>query len=142
MAISDSNPSDVESMSRELSSAFQGTLSWKWDKRFETVLGEFPVNDVDKSRAVLERHLSHLFDSSNVGNGPALVRAVDDHLGGLWRGQLLFTSDPDRAALVFCCWWPWSDGKSVSIRIGVEYANLSDDEHAEKIKLFKSRFGF
>jgi hypothetical protein len=141
MAMSDSNPTDVENIGRELSSAFQGVLSWKWDKRFETVLAEFPVNDKDKIRAVLERHLSNIFDSSNIGNGPALARAVDDHFGGLWRGQLLFTSDPNRAALVYCSWWPWGDGKAISIRIGAEYENLSDSEHAEKMKFFKSGFG-
>jgi hypothetical protein len=141
MAISDSKQTDVENIGRELSSEFQGKLKWKWDKRFETVLAEFPVNDTDKIRAVLERHLNNIFDSSNVGNGPSLVRAVDDHFGGMRRGQLLFTSDPNRAALVYCSWWPWGDGKSISIRIGAEYENLSDSEHTEKMKLFKSGFG-
>nr|ART40932.1 L630 [uncultured bacterium] len=137
----DLTKSGIEEVCRELAKAFQGVLSWKWDKRFETVLAEFAVGDKDKIRAVLERHLSKTFDSSNVGNGPELVRAVDDHFGGLWPGQLLFASDPSPDALVYCTWWPWGDGKAISIRIGSEYKNLSDSDHAEKIQLFKGWFG-
>jgi hypothetical protein len=139
--MSDSKQIDCEAIGGLLSKAFHGVLKWKWDRRFETVLSEFPVEDKDKIRAVLVRYLNQTFDGSNVGNGPALVRAVDDHFGGLWPGQLLFTSDPAGSALVYCSWWPWGDGKSISIRVGMKYAKLSDSEHAEKIKLFKSAFG-
>ena len=138
--MSDLTKSDIEKVGRELSSAFQGVLSWKWDKRFETFLAEFPVDDKDKIREILERHLSHIFNSSNVGNAPMLVRKIDDRFGSLWPGQLLFTSDPNGDALLFCTWWPWGDGKSISIRIGSDYKDLADSEHVEKIQLFKSWF--
>jgi hypothetical protein len=135
------NNLDIEDICLKLSAAFQGVLSWKWDKRFETVLAEFAVNVKDKIRADLEQHLSSVFDSANVGNGSELVRAVDDRFGGLWPGQVLFTSDPNRDALVYCTWWPWGDGKAISLRIGSEYKNLSDSERADKIQLFKGWFG-
>lgn len=141
MVVDDLTKPDLENASRNLSSAFQGLLSWKWDKRFETLLAEFLVNDKDKIREILERHLNHLFNSSNVGNAPGLVRQIDDRFGGLWPGQLLFTSDPNEAALLFCTWWPWGDGKSISIRIGAEYKDLSNSEHDKKLQLFKGWFG-
>jgi len=139
--VSDLNKSDVENVCGELSRAFQGLLSWKWDDRFETVLAEFGVETKDKVRAILERYLSSTWDSANVGTAPEIVRTIDSDFGGLWPGQLLFTSDPNRDTLIFCAWWPWSDGKSTSIRIGPSYGQLSESEIDEKVDLFKKSFG-
>jgi len=133
----------IEKVCRELAGAFQGSLSWKWDRRFETVLAEFGVGKKENIRAILERYLSATWESSNVGNAPDIVRTIDDSLGGLRPGQFLFTSDPNRDALIFCTWWPWGDGKQISIRIGPFYndKDLSDSEVAEKIALFRNWFG-
>ena len=132
---------DIENVCRELAGAFQGILSWKWDRRFETVLAEFSVDKKENIRAILERYLSAIWDSANVGNAPDIVRTVESHFGGLWPGQLLFTSDPKRDALIFGTWWPWGDGKEISIRIGPSYGTLPDSKRDEQIQLFKSWFG-
>lgn len=113
----------------------------KWDSWTETVLAEFGVGDKDSIRAILERYLSSTWDSSNIGKAPDLVRMINSHLGGLRIGQLLFTSDPNQDAIVFCAWWPWGDGKTISIRIAPSYKNLSDSEKAEQIKLCRGWFG-
>jgi len=139
--VNDLDKSEVENVCRELSSAFQGTLTWKWDRRFETVLAEFGVDRKNNIRATLEQYLSVTWDSSNVGNAPDIVRVIDDRLGGLRSGQFLFTSDPNRDALIFCTWWPWGDGKDISIRVGPSYENLSDSERDENIQQFKVWFG-
>ena len=133
--------SNLEDICSELSRAFQGILSWKWDRRFETVLAEFSVEQKDRIRAILERHLKVTWDSSSVGHAPDAVRTICDHLGGLRPGQFIFTSVPSQDELIFCTWWPWGDGKEISIRIGPGYLHLSDSERAEKIQLFKSWFG-
>jgi hypothetical protein len=131
----------IEGVCRELSHAFQGVLTWEWDKRFETVLAEFSVDKKENVRAILERYLSATWDSSNVGDAPDIVRAIESHFGGLWPGQLLFTSDPKRDALIFGTWWPWGDGKEISMRIGPSYRTMTDAKRDEKIQLFKSWFG-
>jgi hypothetical protein len=69
------------------------------------------------------------------------VRIINSHLGGLMPGQLLFTSDPNQDALIFCAWWPWGDGKTISIRVGLYYMKLSDSEKAEQINHLKGWFG-
>jgi len=139
--MNDLNKSDVENVCRELLRGFQGVLSWQWDGRFETVLAEFSVDNKDSIRAILERCLSNIWDSSNIGYAPDIVRTINIRVGKLRSGQLLFTSDPSREALIFGAWWPWGDGKSISIRIGPFYKKISDSERAEKIQLFKSWFG-
>jgi hypothetical protein len=138
--VSDLNKSDVENVCRELLLAFQGVLSWKWDGRFETVLAEFGVVNKDSVRANLERYLSNIWDSSNIGHAPDIVRTINIRVARLRSGQLLFTSDPNRDAFIFCAWWPWGDGKTISIRIAPSYKKLSDSETAAKIQLFKGWF--
>jgi len=135
------NKPDIEGIGRELAAAFRGTLSWKWDRRFETVLAEFKVEQQQSIRADLQRYLEVTWDSANVGNAPEIVRGIHDQLGGIRPGQFLFTSSPSRAAVVFCTWWPWGDGKEISIRIGAAYDNLDDSERAERIQSLKSWFG-
>ena len=139
--MNDLNKSDVENVCGELSRGFQGVLSWQWDGRFEAVLAEFGVDKKDSIRAILERYLSNIWDSSNIGYAPDIVRTINIRVGKLRSGQLLFTSDPSLEAFIFCAWWPWGDGQTISIRIAPSYKKISDSERAEKIQLFKSWFG-
>ena len=134
--------SQIQETCTGLAGSFQGILSWKWDRRFETVLAEFRVDQKDQVRSVLERYLNCTYDSSNVGNGPDMVRAIETYFGGLWPGQLLFTSDPKGETLVFGTWWPWADGKEISIRIGVTFRDFEDPRRDQGIQLFKTWFGF
>ena len=136
----DLNKSDLENVCRELLSAFQGIFSWKWDSWLETVLAEFDVDNKDSTRAILERCLSSTWNSSNIGNAPDIVQIINSNLGGLRSGQLLFTSDPSQDSIIFCAWWPWGDGKTISIRIAPLYMKLLDSEKAEQIQLFKRWF--
>lgn len=137
----DLNKSDIENFCRELSRAFQGILVWKWDSWFEGVLAEFGVGDKDSIHASLERYLGSGWDSSTVGKAPDMVQIINSNFGGIRPGQLLFTSDPSQDAIIFCAWWPWGDGKTISIRIAPSCKNLSDPEKAEQTKLLKGWFG-
>ncbi len=137
----DLNKSNLENVCIELLSAFQGILSWKWDSWIEAVLAEFGVSDKDSIRAILERYFGNTWDSSNIAKAPDIVQMINSNLGGLRPGQLLFTSEPNQDAIIFGAWWPWGDGKTISIRIAPSYKKLSDSEKAEQIKLFKGWFG-
>ena len=139
--MNDASKADIEAVCRDLAHSFQGILSWKWDRRFETVLAEFGVGQEADVRAILENSLDVTWDSSSVGNATDIVRAISANFGGLRPGQLLFTSDPNRDALAFCMWWPWGNGKEISIRIGPTYKDLGDSERADKVELFRAWFG-
>jgi len=138
--LNDLNNSDVEIVCRELLSSFQGLLSWKWDGRFGTVLAECGVDNQDSVRTALGRHLGVTWDSSSIATAPDIVRTINIRVANLRSGQLLFTSDPNPGAVVFCAWWPWDNGKTVSLRMAPFYKKLADSEYAKKIQLFKSWF--
>ena len=137
----DTNKAEVENDCKELLSAFQGILSWKWDSRYETVLAEFDVANKDSFRVIIDRYFRSTWDSSNINKAPRTAKKVNIDLGKLRTGQMLFTSDTTRTAYIYCAWWPWGNGKTISIRIAPCYKRLPDPEKAEKILQFKGWFG-
>ena len=139
--MSDPAEKGLETHCRRLSIAFQGVLSWKWDGRLETVLAEFGTGKKDDIRAILEQFLPMAWDSSNIDNAPDIVQTVSGHLGGLWPGQRLLTSEPEGDIPIFCAWWPWGDGKTISIRIAPFCQTVSDSEKVGKIQVLKTCFG-
>jgi hypothetical protein len=134
------NKLDLENICRGLVSVFQGVLSWQWDRRFETILAEFAVDNKNNIRLILDQYLGNTWDSSTIGGAPGMVQTITDRLGGLMAGQLLFTSDPGLDTLVFCAWWPWGDGKTISIRLAPAFAKSLDLEKAEQINRFRGWF--
>ena len=109
--------SDLEKISRKLLSASRGVLSWKWDHRFEAFLAEFSSDKRDEFRSILERDFSKVWDNLNIREAPDIVQMCNDNFGGLRSGQLLFTTDQSQDFFVCGAWWPWSDGKTISLRI-------------------------
>jgi len=109
--------SDLEKISRKLLSATRGVLSWKWDHRFEAFLAEFSVDKRDEFRSILERDFSNVWDSSNIREAPDIVKMCSNRFGGLRSGQLLFTTGPSQDVFICGAWWPWGDGRTISLRI-------------------------
>ena len=137
----DLNTSDIEDICRKLMDACQGVLSWEWDSRFESVLAKISADKKDRVHEVLKRYLTTVWDRTNIDKASGTVQTVIDQIGGLMSGQLLFTSDPEKDAFVFCAWWPWGDGKTISVRIAPACRNQSGSEEGELIRQFKGWFG-
>ena len=109
--------SDLEEVSGEFLNAFRGVLSWKWDHRFEAFLTEFSADKRDEFRSILERNFSNVWDSSNIREAPDVVKMCNNNFGGLRSGQLLFNTDPSQDVFICGAWWPWGDGRTISLRI-------------------------
>ena len=133
----DLNQSNIESICRQLFDEFRGILSWKWDDRTGTILAEFSADKEKDIRAILEKFLTISFDSSTINTAPQIVQTLDNHLGGLRPTQLLFCSHPSHDAFVFCAWWPWGNGMTISLRIAALDANLSKPEANKLVELLK-----
>ncbi len=116
-------------------------LKWKWDSRFETILSEFDVKDTDTIKLKLSRQMDIEWNSENTGGAPELIQIIIDYFGGLNPDQILFTSDPDVDGILLCAWWPWGNGKTVSIRMAVFADSLSDEENDKLTLIFRNWFG-
>jgi len=133
--------SGPESVCRELSGRFQGMLSWKWDDRYQTALAEFNIDNRAYIHDALIRRLDRIWDGSTIETAPEAVRMIIDAFGGIMSGQLLFTSDPDRNAFVFCAWWPWGNGETISIRLAPYVQKPPDSDSDGQILQLKEWFG-
>jgi hypothetical protein len=108
----------LDDVCKQLRGSFDDVLVWKWDGRFGTALAEFPAEDKEKVLRILESFLVSRWDSVTIGEAPEIVQQIKTHFGGLMSGQLLLLSDPNQDALIYCAWWPWGNGKTISIRVG------------------------
>lgn len=130
----------LENSFKDLADAFHGKIEWKWDGRFKTALGEFSADVKDDVLGILEQYLVSTWDSSSVKEAPAVVQEIKKNLGGLMSGQLLLLSDLNKAAFIFCAWWPWGNGTKVSIRIAPFGKDLSDEEATALTTIFRGWF--
>lgn len=137
----DNKISEMEQVCRELTDASQGMLSWMWDDRFETALAQVSINDKDKVNKLLVRFLKNTWDSSNIKDAPDDVKAVSNNLGGIRSGQQLLTSDPNTEGFIYCSWWVWGDGNTISVRVAPYFSKASNAKKDEQVKLIKNWFG-
>ena len=131
------NKIDIELIWKELLNALQDTLCWKWDSYFKAALAEFCVDNKDKVHDIVSRFFSNVWDSSTIAKAPDIIHMINSSLAGLRPGQLFFTSDTKHSDIIFCAWWPWGNGDTISIRIAPFYKELSDSKKIKQIKLFK-----
>jgi hypothetical protein len=102
----------------EFFKALQVDLSWQWDGRFQTALAQISIAEKDGILSTLESHLGTAWDSANIDKAPEAVRRTVGQLGGIMAGQLFYAAGLAQEGLVFCAWWPWGNGRTISLRIG------------------------
>lgn len=93
-------------------------LSWRWDSRFETALSEIGIEKKDSVVNILENHLGNAWDSVTIDSAPEIVQSILVRFGGIMPGQLFYTAVLEHDEIIFCAWWPWGNGQTISIRIG------------------------
>jgi len=111
---------------------------WTWDGRFECSTSSFPVGQAGAVRAAVIAVLPAEWTLETILGAPAEVGALARRAGGLRSGQLLFTGGaPDATTVPFALWWPWSNGETISVRLGVSVAERPPELSPE----LRARFG-
>jgi hypothetical protein len=106
-----------EGTCRDLVSETRGVLSWSWDGRLGAALATLRGAEGDAVTTIVARHLGSTWDHATLGGAPKPIRELAANLGGVRAGQWLRSSDPGAGVLVAAVWWPWGDGKTVSLRV-------------------------
>ncbi len=118
--------SGFEKQCRDLMNVFKDQFTWKWDDRFQTVIAEFDIKDKDLVLENIKSPMGSTWDNENAQTAPELIHLIIDYFGGMQSNQQLFTSDPAADDIILCAWWPWGNGQTISIRIGIFAQSLSD----------------
>ena len=121
--------------------AGNAALHWAWDDYLGAALAVFPASDSAKVRALLDRALPWSYDAKTAASASPAIAELAESLGGLRTGQLLFASDQEHGALVYGAWWPWGDGKKVSLRVGAACVDGAETEAEELNKELRGWFG-
>lgn len=115
---------ELERLSIAFHEAFQNEeLHWKWDERYSSVLAEFDSQHQEKVLAILGQHFTDYWYNSCISDAPSAVQGINDFLGGLKPGQLFFSTDTAKESFIYCAWWPWNLGKTISIRLSLAPTN-------------------
>jgi hypothetical protein len=94
--------------------------AWSWDPRFKCVTSSFGKDIVEKAREAMVGVLDGEWSATSINQSPDEIRTLAARFGGIREGQLLFTGEAaDGRMHLFALWWPWGDGATVSLRVGV-----------------------
>lgn len=110
----------LENLSIDFQEAFSGEeIIWHWDERYSSVLAEFDSCHQEKVLAILASHFTDYWYNSCISDAPSAIQGINDFLGGLKPGQLFFSTDTAKETFIYCAWWPWNVGKTISIRLSM-----------------------
>jgi hypothetical protein len=110
---------------------------WSWDHRFKCATSSLGTDAALKAKAILLGVVPTEWDARSFARAPDLVRGLAERCGEIRSGQALLTAEPLEGMLLFAMWWPWGDGATISIRIGVAEC----DRPKELYPLIRSVFG-
>jgi hypothetical protein len=94
---------------------------WSWDARLSCVSSSFSSELDSKARAAAMTVLPKDWTHTTISAAPPPVREIAERTGGLRAGQAILSaaSIGTGAAFAYGLWWPWGDGMTTSLRIGL-----------------------
>ncbi len=92
---------------------------WSWDSRFTCVASTIPAETTAKARVAASLALPHAWTERTLLQAPLEVRQIAEVSGGLRESQLVLASPSIGGIFAWGLWWPWRDGNTVSMRVGI-----------------------
>jgi hypothetical protein len=92
---------------------------WTWDTRLLCIASSFSAQFEAKARAAMANLLREEFTPATLAKAPQRLRDVAERSGGLRTGQLLLAGGPFGYTTAYGLWWPWGDGETISLRVGL-----------------------
>ena len=118
------NSYTIEKICSRIYSECNSLVAWNWDDRFQAVLSEFPADSEEEVMSVLEKHFENCWDEETINHAPGKIRSVAKDLGEVREGQVLFCSNTEKDELLLGAYWPWQNGKKISLRMLVDVAAI------------------
>jgi hypothetical protein len=106
---------------------------WSWDARLSCVASSFDTEVAEKARAAVLRALPTMWSERTMPHAPEAIREIGERSGGVRAEQLVFAGDTDVSVVSYGLWWPWGNGATISLRVGV---HASRDYSAALCEIF------
>jgi hypothetical protein len=101
---------------------------WTYDRRLKCVTSSIPLTREADARAVMTGVLPTVWSVETLPGAPEDARSLIEKCGGLRAAQLLFWGGGSGPG-AFGLWWPWGDGTSVSLRVGLHHVDLPKERY-------------
>jgi len=95
------------------------TRGWSWDPRLFCCTSSFTKEQEAEARSAVKLALPHEWTVATMNGAPPQLRESVDRAGGVRQGQVVLSSGPHHGLLVYGLWWPWGDGETTSLRVGL-----------------------
>src|SRR4029078_7958928 len=93
------------------------------------VASSIPLAREAEARAAMAGVLPTSVSVDTLASASESVRGLVEKCGGLRAAQLLFWGGGDDAPGAFGLWWPWGDGTTVSLRIGLHDVDVPKERY-------------
>jgi len=113
------------------------TRGWSWDPRLLCCTSSFTTEQEPAARKATQMALATEWTTATIARAPQSLRDIVERSGGVRQGQLVLSAGPVNGLSGYGLWWPWGDGETVSLRVG-----LADvDPNREPYLRFREVFG-
>jgi hypothetical protein len=111
---------------------------WTYDRRLKCVASSIPISLEAAARAAMTEVLPTSFSAQTLPGAPESVRKLAEGCGGVRSSQLLFWGGASGSSGpgAFGLWWPWGDGTTVSLRIGLHDVDLPKERYPKLRDIF------
>jgi hypothetical protein len=120
----------------QISFSMPSSYQWQWDERFHVALIAFEKEDTGAILSTVSNEFDQQWDAATISNASGLIGELVNSSFGISPGQIIFTSEQGAGLILFAAWWPWDNGSTISLRIGIfslkEHA-LDEDEKKEHL---------
>ena len=92
---------------------------WSWDTRMSCITSSFSIQYEPDARAAAAQALPLEWTQVTLARAPVRLRDLAERTGGVRSGQLVLTGGPLDGLFAFGLWWPWGNGQTISLRVGL-----------------------
>lgn len=99
---------------------------WSYDNRVQCVASTFSSDFASEARALIAVVLPHAWTDRTIATANPIMSTIATRTGGLRAAQMIFGADRVGYVTPFGLWWPWEEGRTISLRIGLEGSSPGD----------------
>jgi hypothetical protein len=109
---------------------------WSWDNRLTCVTSSFSTQVEDAARLSAAQGLPVEWTPASLAKAPVRLRELATQYGDVRSGQLLLTAGNIEGLFAFGLWWPWGNGNTISLRVGLGFVDAAHEPSQQLRDLF------
>ena len=99
---------------------------WSYDNRFQCVASTFDSNFAAEAKVLIAVMLPLVWTERTLLSAGPVINTVAARTGGVRAAQMIFGAERAGYITPYGLWWPWEEGRTISLRIGLEGASGGD----------------